>query len=90
MPVIILTAVLAAGFIAIGVISRGLRPKERTRRAAEHGDWDGQYNLAEFYEKGECTAPDMEQARRWYLQAARQGHQLALKRCRELGLSLNE
>ena len=61
-----------------------------TRRAAEHGDWDGQYNLAEFYEKGECTAPDMEQARRWYLQAARQGHQLALKRCRELGLSLTE
>ena len=35
MPVIILTAVLAAGFIAIGVISRGLRPKERTRRAVE-------------------------------------------------------
>ena len=35
MPVIVLTAVLAAGFIAIGVISRGLRPKERTRRAVE-------------------------------------------------------
>ncbi len=35
MPVIILTAVLAAGFIAIGVISRGLRPEERTRRAVE-------------------------------------------------------
>ena len=61
---------------------------EWTKRAAGHGDRDGQYNLACFYEEGTGTAPDPEQARRWYALAAGQGHDLALAKCRELGISV--
>ena len=60
-----------------------------TRRAADHGDRDGQYNLAWFYEDGIGAEPDMEQAAFWYRQAALQDHDLALKKCRELGISLD-
>ncbi len=57
-----------------------------TRRAADHGDRDGQYNLARFHEDGIGVACDMEQAIFWYRKAARQGHDLAIQRCRELGV----
>lgn len=57
-----------------------------TRRAAEHGDRDGQFNLGCFYETG--TGRDMELAARWYAAAARQGHDLARKKCEELGIDL--
>ena len=57
-------------------------------RAAGHGDWDGQYNVAELYEKGLGTAKDLEKARYWYRQAALQNHKLALQKCEELGISL--
>ena len=59
-----------------------------TERAALHGDWDGQFNLACFYEEGIAVLADLEKARHWYRQAALQGHDLALKRCAELGISL--
>ena len=59
-----------------------------TRRAAEHGDWDGQFNLGCFYEEGTGTARDMDQAARWFREAARQGHALALEKCRMLGITL--
>ena len=59
-----------------------------TRRAAEHGDWDGQYNLGCFYEDGTGTARDMEQAAHWYREAARQGHDLAIQKCKELKITL--
>ena len=59
-----------------------------TRRAAEHGDWDGQFNLGCFYEEGSGTDRDMEQAVRWYREAARQGHELAIKKCEELDIAL--
>lgn len=59
-----------------------------TRRAAEHGDWDGQYNLGGFCEDGLGTERDMEQAVRWYREAARQGHKLAAEKCAALGVSL--
>jgi len=59
-----------------------------TERAAGHGDWDGQFNLACFYEEGIAVLADLEKARHWYRQAALQGHDLALKRCAELGISL--
>ncbi len=60
-----------------------------TRRAAEHGDWDAQYNLAEqFYEPGLVVERDLEMAKAWYRRAALQGHPEALERCRELGISL--
>lgn len=59
---------------------------EWTKKAAEHGDWDAQYNLAGFYEEGSGTAADMERAKYWYQQAAKQHHELAMKKCRKLGI----
>ena len=59
-----------------------------TRRAAEHGDWDGQYNLGCFYEEGTGIARDMEQAAHWYREAARQSHDLAIQKCKELNIDL--
>ena len=59
-----------------------------TRRAAEHGDRDGQFNLAWFYEEGIGTCQDLEQAKHWYLQAALQNHDLAIKKCAEIGIEL--
>ena len=56
-----------------------------TRRAAEHGDRDGQFNLGCFYEEGTALARDMEQAVLWYQRAARQGHTEAAERLRALG-----
>ena len=59
-----------------------------TEQAAIHGDWDGQFNLGWFYEEGTAVPADMEKARHWYKQAALQGHELALKKCVELGIPL--
>ncbi len=60
-----------------------------TRRAADHGDRDGQCNLAWFYEDGIGVERDMEQATFWYRQAAMQDHDLAIDKCKELGISLD-
>ena len=57
-----------------------------TRRAAEHGDRDGQFNLGCFYEEGTVLARSMEQAALWYQRAARQGHAEAAERLRALGV----
>lgn len=57
-----------------------------TRRAAEHGDRDGQYNLAEFYENAIGVERDMEQAKYWYREAALQNQKPAVDKCRELGI----
>lgn len=59
-----------------------------TRRAAEHGDWDGQFNLGSFYEEGLGVERDMKQAKHWYQEAARQNHDLAIKKCKELEFGL--
>lgn len=59
-----------------------------TERAALHGDWDGQFNLGCFYEEGTAVPANMEKARHWYHQAALQGHELALQKCAELGITL--
>ena len=68
-------------------IQWGIDTEERMERAAEHGDWDAQYNLGTFYEAGIGTARDAEQAKRWYIAAARQGQDEALEKCRAEGLS---
>lgn len=49
-------------------------------RAAEHGDWDAQYNLASMYEEGLHVEKDLEKAEYWYQCAVDQGHKLALKK----------
>ena len=59
-----------------------------TRRAAEHGDRDGQYNLAWFYEEALGVEQDMDMAKYWYKMAALQEHDLALGKCKELGIEL--
>lgn len=59
-----------------------------TERAAEHGDWDAQCNLAEFYEDGIGTEKNLEKAKEWYRKAAEQGHDMALAKCKELGITL--
>ena len=55
-----------------------------TKRGAEHGDRDAQYNLAEMYERGIGTDCDMERAIHWYKAACAQGHDLAKEKCEEL------
>ena len=60
-----------------------------TRRAADHGDRDGQCNLAWFHEDGIGVARDMEQASFWYRKAALQGHDLAMEKCKELGVDIH-
>jgi len=60
-----------------------------TRRSAEHGDRDGQCNLAWFYEDAIGVERDIEQSGFWYRQAALQNHDLAIEKCRELGVSLD-
>lgn len=60
-----------------------------TRRAADHGDPDAQYNLARFHEEAIGVERDMEQAIFWYRKAALQDHDLATTKCRKLGVDLN-
>lgn len=59
-----------------------------TRRAADHGDRDGQFNLSWFYEAAVGVDRDMEQAAFWYRKAALQGHHLAIEKCRERKIDL--
>ena len=59
-----------------------------TQRAAEHGDRDGQCNLAWFYEDAIGVERDIEQAKHWYRLAALQGHDLAIEKCKEIGVTL--
>lgn len=61
-----------------------------TRRAADNDDRDGQCNLAWFHEDGIGVELDVEQAMFWYRRAALQGHDLAIEKCRELGVDLND
>lgn len=60
-----------------------------TKRAAEHGDRDGQYNLAYFYEEGLGVDRNLALAKYWYKQAALQNHDMAIEKCSELGIELN-
>ena len=57
-----------------------------TRRAAEHGDRDGQFTLGCFFAVGTALARDMALAAVGYLRAARQGHTEAGERLRALGV----
>ncbi len=60
-----------------------------TRRAADHGDRDGQYNLAWFHEDGIGVERDLEQAVFWYRKVALQNHDLAIEKCKVFGIDLN-
>lgn len=62
-----------------------------TRRAAEHGDRDAQYNLADcFYWPGLVVEMDVEEAGAWYRRAAEQGHPEARIKCQALGIEWEE
>ena len=54
-----------------------------TKRAADHGDRDGQYNLGLFYEDGIGVERDLGKAKIWYKAAAQQGQDLAIDKCRK-------
>ena len=60
-----------------------------TQRAADHGDRDGQCNLAWFYEEGIHVSVDLDKAKHWYRLAALQNHDLAIEKCREYGIELD-
>ncbi len=64
-------------------IAKGI---EYTRRGAIHGDRDAQYNLATLYEEGKGVSKSLEEASKWYIEAAKQEHELAIGKCNELGL----
>ncbi len=51
--------------------------------------FDGQYNLAWFYENGVGVEHDKNKSIFWYCKAALQGHKQALEKCKELGIKLN-
>lgn len=59
-----------------------------TRRSAEHGDRDAQFNLAQFYEEGIGTDTDIEEAKHWYRLSALQGHTEALEKCVEYEITI--
>lgn len=62
-----------------------------TKRAAEHGDRDAQYNLAVwFYEPGVVVEKNKEKAMEWYAKAATNGHTGAIEKCRALAAELEE
>ncbi len=60
-----------------------------TRRAADHGDRDGQYRLAWLHENAIGVTRDIEQAIFWYRKAALQEHDLAREKCKALGVDWN-
>lgn len=59
-----------------------------TRRSAEHGDRDAQFNLAQFYEEGIGVDIDIEEAKHWYRLSALQGHMEALEKCGEYEITI--
>ena len=59
---------------------------QTTRILAYNDDIIAQYNIAKFYETNEV---DIDQSIFWYRKAALQGHELAIQKCRELGVDLS-
>ncbi|WP_022758417.1 GNAT family N-acetyltransferase [Butyrivibrio fibrisolvens] len=55
-----------------------------TRRAADHGDRDAQYNLGCLYEEGTAVEKDLGKAIYWFDQAAKQNHNLAIAKMQNL------
>jgi TPR repeat protein len=78
---------LSLSRVSSGLIARGLRDAAaiarrvsepidilaETRRLAEQGDADAQYDLGNAYRYGEGVAQDRPEAMRWYRKAAEQG-----------------
>lgn len=55
-----------------------------TRRAADHGDRDAQYNLGCLYEEGTAVEKNLGKAIYWFDQAAKQDHNLAISKMQKL------
>ena len=75
-------------FGGLGVEKNAEKAFYWTKRSAEHGDRDGQFNLGCFYEDGVGTERNLSLAQEWYLKAAKQNHDLAIKKCRESGIKI--
>lgn len=51
-----------------------------TKKSAEHGDRDAQYNLGKFFEEGYYVDINLDKAMEWYKKAADQNHDMANQR----------
>ena len=56
-----------------------VRAADLYQRAAEQGLAEGQFRLGIVYESGRGRSKDIDEARRWYFQAAQQGYEKARK-----------
>lgn len=73
----------------LGVEKDVLKTLYWTECSANHGDRDGQYNLAWFYEEGTGVEIDMEKAQYWYKKSALQGHELSIEKCKEFDINID-
>ena len=53
--------------------------------AAKQGDANAQYNLGICYATGVCGKKDLKEAEKWLREAAKQGHENAMNKLKELG-----
>lgn len=70
-------AALSLTPIGSGAKAKDLTPEEKfseTKRDAEAGNADAQYNLGEMYESGDGVPKDSAKAVEWYQKAAAQGN----------------
>lgn len=72
----------------LGVEKDVLKAFYWTERAANHGDRDGQYNLAWFYEEGIGIEINIEKAQYWYKKSALQGHDLSIEKCKKFNIDV--
>lgn len=72
----------------LGVEKDVLKAFYWTERAANHGDRDGQYNLAWFYEEGIGIEINIEKAKYWYKKSALQGHNLSIEKCKKINIDI--
>lgn len=61
-----------------------------SRRRAEDGEAQAQFDLAQLHEEGIDVEKDLEQAAFWYRKAAQQGHEGAVEKCKALGIVIHE
>ena len=68
----------------IGVEKDLVKAFEYTKKGAELGDRDAQYNIGTMYEDGVGVNSDIEQAKIWYKKAALQERDLAIQKLKSL------
>ena len=72
--------------IGIGIKEDKVEAVKWSRKAAEQGDADAQYNLGNCYGRGEGVEQDKAEAVKWYHKAAEQGNKNAKEALKRLGV----